>query len=53
MVLDTKLDFSLNLKKLQNKANKTIGLLRKLQDALSSRASVITIFNSFIRPHLD
>ena len=53
MVLDTTLDFSLHLKKLQNKANKTIGLLRKLQNALSSTASIVTIFNSFIRPHLD
>ena len=30
MVLDTKLDFSLYLKNVQNKVNKTIGLLRKL-----------------------
>ena len=32
MILDTKLDFSLHLKNGQNKVNKTIGLLRKLQD---------------------
>ena len=32
MVLDTKLDFILPLKNVQNKVNKTIGLLRKLQD---------------------
>ena len=34
------------------KANKTIGLLCKLQTLLP-RAPLITIFKSFIRPHLD
>ena len=34
MILDTKLDFSLYLKNVQNKVNKTIALLRKLQDTL-------------------
>ena len=34
MILDTKLDFSLHLKNVQNKVNKTIGLLRKLQNTL-------------------
>ena len=52
MILDTKLDFSLHLKNVQNKVNKTIGLLCKLQDTLP-RISLITIFKSFIRPHLD
>ena len=52
MVLDTELDFSLHLKNVQNKVNKTIGLFRKLQNTLL-RTSVITIFKSFIRPHLD
>ena len=52
MILDTKVDFSLHLKNVQNKVNKTIGLLRKLQDTLP-RTSLITIFKSFIRPHLD
>ena len=52
MILDTKLDFSMHLKNVQNKVNKTIALLRKLQDTLP-RASLITIFKSFIRPHLD
>ena len=33
MILDTKLDFSLHLN-VQNKVNKTIGLLCKLQDTL-------------------
>ena len=52
MILDTKLDFSLHLKNVQSKVNKTIGLLPKLQDTLP-RTSLITIFKSFIRPHLD
>ena len=52
MILDTKLDISLHLKNVQNKVNKTIGLLRKLQDTLP-RTSLITIFKLFIRPHLD
>ena len=52
MVLDTKLDFSLHMKNVQNKVNKTTGLLRKLQDTLS-RTSLIAIFKSFMRPHLD
>ena len=52
MILGTKLDFSLHLKNVQNKENKTIRLLRKLQDN-SPRTSLITIFKSFIRPHFD
>ena len=52
MILDTKLDFSLHLKNVQNKVNKTIGLLHKLQDTLT-RKLLITIFKSLIRPHLD
>ena len=52
MILDTKLDFSLHLKNIQNKVNKTIGFLRELQDTLP-RTSLITIFKSFIRAYLD
>ena len=52
MMLDTKLDFSLHLKNVQNKINKTIAFLRKIQDTFL-RTSLITIFRSFIRPHLD
>ena len=47
------LDFSLHLKNdVQNKVNKTIGHLRKLQDTLP-RTSLITIFKSLTRLHLD
>ena len=52
MVLDTKLDFNLHIKNVQNKVSKTIELLRKLQNILP-RQSLITIYRSFIRPHLD
>ena len=46
-VLDTRLDFDLHLKNVQNKINTTIGLLRKFQNTLP-RTSLITIFKSFI-----
>ena len=36
----------------KSKVNKIIGLLRKLQNILP-RQSLITIYKSFIRPHLD
>ena len=35
-----------------NKVNKTIGLLRKFQLILP-RHSLITIYKTFIRPHID
>ena len=52
MVWDTKLDFSLHLKNMQNKINKTIELLHKLQNTLP-RTSLINIFKSLIKPHLN
>ena len=50
--LDSKLNFSEHLKTIFQKTNKTIGVLRKLQSVLP-RALLITIYKSFIRPHLD
>ena len=35
-----------------NKVNKTIGLLRKLRYTLP-RSALITIYKSFVRPHID
>ena len=35
-----------------NAVNRTIGLLRKLED-LISRSTIITINKVFVRPHLD
>ena len=52
MVLDTKLDFNLHPKNVRSKVNKTIGLLHKPQNILP-RQSLITIYKSFITPHLD
>ena len=52
MILDVKLDFQGQLKNIYSKVNKTIGLLRKLNNTLS-RLSLLTIYKSFIRPHLD
>ena len=52
MFLDSKLNFSEYLKTILQKTNKTIRLLRKLQTLLP-RAPLITIYKSFIRPHLD
>ena len=48
----SKLNFSEHLKTILQKTNKTIGLLRKLQTLLPT-APLITIYKSFIRPHLD
>ena len=45
MLLDTKLDFSLGLKDVQNKVNKTIRLPCKLQDTWP-RTSLIATFKS-------
>ena len=52
MFLDTKLDFQEHLKSIFSKVNKAIGLLLKLHHILP-RSSLLTIYKSFIRPHLD
>ena len=52
VILDVKLTFEEYLKNVFNKANKTIGLLRKLSNLLP-RQALVTIYKSFIRPHLD
>ena len=52
MILDNKLNFQKHLKNILNKVNKTIGLLRKLQN-ISPRGPLLTIYKWFIRPHLD
>ena len=52
VVLDNRLSFEDHLKMILNKVNKSIGLLRKLQNILP-RSAVLTIYKSFIRPHLD
>ena len=52
MILDNKLNFQEHLKNTLNKVNKTIGLLRKLQNILPLEP-LLTIYKSFVRPHLD
>ena len=49
MILDTKLNFQEHIKSIITKVNKTIRLLRKLQNL----RSLLTICKSFVRPHLD
>ena len=51
MVLDTKLYCSLHLKNVQNKVNKAIGLLCKLQDTLP-RTSLIKLLRPLWRHNL-
>ena len=50
--LDEKLNFSNHIKEKLSKTNKSIGILRKLYNVLP-RNSLITIYKSFLRPHLD
>ena len=52
LILDEKLSFNQHLKEKLVKANKGIGVLKKLQNLLP-RSSLVTIYKSFIRPHLD
>ena len=52
MQLDRKLNFEEYLSKVESKVNKTKSIIRKLQNVLP-RSALITIYKSFIRPHLD
>ena len=52
MILDVKLGFQVHLKNIYSNVNKAIGLLRKLNNTLP-RLPLLTIYKSFIRPHLD
>ena len=52
MYLDAKVNFHEHLNNVLSKVNKTIGLLRKLQ-AFLPRQSLVTVYKSFIRLHLD
>ena len=52
MLLNDNLSYEHHLKFVLNKVKKTIGLLRKFQQILP-RQSLITIYKSFIRLHLD
>ena len=52
VILDVKLTFEEHLKNVFNKTNETIGLLKKLSNLLP-RQALVTIYKTFIRPHLD
>ena len=52
LYLDEKLNFSHHIKEKISKACKGIGVIRKLHCVLP-RHSLLTIYKSFIRPHLD
>ena len=52
ITLDFKLTFEEHLLNIFKKVNETIGLLRKLQNLLPT-TTLITIYKTFVRPHLD
>ena len=49
--LDEKLNFNTHVKEKITKANKGIGVIRKLAHVLP-RESLITIYKTFVRPHI-
>ena len=52
LILDKKLSFRNHLNEKIQKANKGIGLIKRLHSCIP-RKSLINIYKSFIRPHLD
>ena len=52
MIFDLKLSFDEHLQSVLKKISKTVVLLRKFHD-IPPRTSLITIYKSFARPHLD
>ena len=52
LVLDNKLTFKKHVKDKLNKAYFGVGKIKRLRDILP-RDSLVTIYKSFIRPHLD
>ena len=50
--LDEKLNFNHHVKEKITKANKGIGVIKKLSNTLP-RDALLTIYKSFVRPHLD
>ena len=52
MFLDGSLNFNYHIKEKISKAMKGIGIIKKLSKALP-RNALITIYTSFVRPHLD
>ena len=52
IILDTRLSFEKHLETVLCKINKTIGLIRKLQNLLP-RTALIGLYKAFVRPHLN
>ena len=52
LILDSQLSFDKHLKTIFKKVNKTIRLFWKIRNSLP-RPSLMTLYKSFIRPHLD
>ena len=52
MLLDSKLDFDEHIKGVFDKTSKYMSLIRKLRNFLP-RPSLLQIYKSFVRPHLD
>ena len=52
MQLDKKLNLKEQLKNVESNVNKTVSIIRKLQNVLPQSA-LLTIYKSLIRPHLD
>ena len=52
LILDKKLAFDHHIDEKINKANRGIGLIHRLREFLP-RKSLITIYKSYVRPHLD
>ena len=52
LILDTPLTFDEHIRAIISKVSKSIGLLQKLNNHLP-RSSLITIYKSFVRPHLN
>ena len=52
IILDSRLSFEKHLETVLCKINKTIDLIRKLQNLLP-RTVLITLYKAFVRPHLD
>ena len=50
--LDKKLSFHQHIKEIITKASKGIGVIKKLNNVLPRKA-LLTIYKSFVRPHLD
>ena len=52
LFLDPELSFDEHIQCILIKTRKIIGLIRKLQP-ITPRATLLTVYKSFIRPHLD